>query len=52
MHFSTLTESTALNSQTARVDKPTERGHREAEKTSGQEETSIIRQLPSTNHQL
>lgn len=42
----------ALYLQTTRVDKPTERGHREAEKTSSQEETSILQQLPSTNHKL
>lgn len=38
--------------QAAGVDQPTERGHREAEETPGQEETSVVGQLPNTNHQL
>lgn len=43
---------TVFRLQAARVDKPTERGYWEAEKTSSQEETSILQQLPSTNHKL
>lgn len=38
--------------QAAGVDQPTERGHREAEETPGQEETSVVGQLPNTNYQL
>ncbi len=52
MEHRDLTKTLRSHLQTARVDKPTERGHREAEKTSSQEETSILQQLPSTNHKL
>lgn len=38
--------------QTAGMDKPTERGYWEAAKTASQEETSILQQLPNTNHKL
>lgn len=50
--FRYLTKCSVFCLQTARVDKPTERGHWEAEKTFSQEETSILQQLPSTDHQL
>lgn len=41
-----------FHEQTAGMDKPAERRHREAEKTSCQEETSVLQQLSSTNHKL
>lgn len=34
------------------MDKPTERGHWEAEKTPSQEKTSVLQQLPSAHHKL
>lgn len=50
--YALLTWFSAFLSQTARVDKPAERGHWEAEEAACQEETAIFKQLPSSNGKL